>query len=216
MRSASSSSVQSTPTSTAKRSRSMSTPESAIFSLTRTLYCCSSTALAGGGGGDARFDEHALRGAHAGAELDVVAELGEHHLEPRQRGQDVERAEVAAVGDPHDPALELLLAAVGGDPEPAQGTGHLAAVDRVGQLHGGDDGRALVRVAVDVEADRAGAGARGAGEQVVARPHVLDALLSDHVERDVAPGEQRHRRRDGAVCPPPGPPRPAPTVEVAG
>src|SRR3954468_8468857 len=131
MRSASSSSDQSTPTSTAKRSRSMFTPESAIFSLTRTLYCCSSTVLARGGGGDARLDEHALGGRHAGAELDVVAELGEHHLEARQRGQDVEGAEVAAVGDPHDPPVELLLPAVGGDPELAQGTGHLAPVDRV-------------------------------------------------------------------------------------
>src|SRR3954469_3736000 len=117
MRSASSSSDQSTPRSTAKRSRSMSTPESAIFSLTRILYCCSSTALAGGGGGHAGLDEHALCGAHAGAQLDVVAELGEHHLQARERGQDVEGAEVAAVGDAQDLALQLLLAAVGGDPE---------------------------------------------------------------------------------------------------
>src|SRR3954454_3362658 len=165
MRSASSSSVQSTPTSTAKRSRSMFTPESAIFSLTRTLYCCSSTALAGGRGGDARLHEHALRGAHAGAELDVLAELGEHHLEARQRGQDVERAEVAAVRDPQDPPLELLLPAVRGDPELAQRAGDLAAVDRVRQLHRGDHARALISVAVDVEADRPSAGARGAAEQ---------------------------------------------------
>src|SRR3954447_25397182 len=200
MRSASSSSDQSTPTSTAKRSRSMFTPESAIFSLTRTLYCCSSTALAGGRGGDARLHEYALRGAHAGAELDVVAELGEHHLEPRERGQDVERAEVATVRDPQDPALELLLAAVGGDPELAQGTWDLAAVDRVGQLDGGDHGRALVRVAEDVQADRRGAGARGAAQQIVARPDVLDALFLDHVERNVEPEEERDGRREGAVA----------------
>src|SRR3954452_4407392 len=191
MRSASSSSDQSTPTSTAKRSRSMFTPESAIFSLTRTLYCCSSTALAGGRGGDAGLDEHALRGAHAGAELDVVAELREHHLEARERGQDVEGAEIAAVRDPQDLALELLLAAVGGDPELAQGAGDLAAVDGVRQLDGGDHGRALVGVAEDVEADRRGPGARGATQQVVARPHVLDALVLDHVEGDVEPEEER-------------------------
>src|SRR4051794_24617862 len=151
MRSASSSSDQSTPRSTAKRSRSMSTPESAIFSLTRILYCCSSTALAGGGGRDAGLDEHPLGRADARAELDVVSELGEHHLEARQRGQDVEGAEVTAVRDPQDPALELLLAAVGGDAELAQGAGHLATVDRLRQLDGGHHGRALVRVAVDVE-----------------------------------------------------------------
>src|SRR3954453_193976 len=105
MRPARSSADQSTPTSAAKRSRSMFTPESAIFSLTRTLYCCSSTALAGGRGGDARLEEHALGGADPGPELHVVAELGEDHLEAGQRGQDVERAEVAAVGDPQDLAL---------------------------------------------------------------------------------------------------------------
>src|SRR5829696_4217119 len=197
MRSASSSSDQSTPTSTAKRSRSMFTPESAIFSLTRTLYCCSSTVLAGGGGDDAGLDEHALRGADPRAELDLVAELREHHLEARQRGQDVEGAEVAAVGDPQDPALELLLAAVGGDAELAQRAGHLAAVDRVRQLDGRHDGGALVGVAVDVEPEAGGAGARGAGEEVVAAPDVLEALLGDHVERDVEAEEQRHGGREG-------------------
>src|SRR3954452_12727045 len=196
MRSASSSSDQSTPTSTAKRSRSMFTPESAIFSLTRTLYCCSSTALAGGRGGDARLDEHALGGADAGAELEVVAELGEHHLEARQRGQDVEGAEVAAVSDPQDLALELLLAPVGGDPELAQRAGHLAAVDRLRQLEGGDDGRALVGVAEDLEPDGGGPGARGASEQRVACEDVLQPLLLDHVQRDVEAEEQRDGRRE--------------------
>src|SRR5215210_9337759 len=200
MRSASSSSDQSTPTSTAKRSRSMSTPESAIFSLTRTLYCCSSTGLAGGGGDDAGLDEHLLRGADPGPELDLVAELREHHLEARQRGQDVEGAEVAAVGDPQDPALELLLAAVGGDAELAQRARDLAAVDRVRQLHGGDHGRALVGVAVDLQPDGGRAGAGRAGEQRVAGQDVLDALLADHVERDVEAEEQRHGGREGAVA----------------
>src|SRR5215210_4455248 len=200
MRSASSSSDQSTPMSTAKRSRSMATPESAIFSLTRTLYCCSSTALAGGRGRDARLDEHALRGADPGAELDVVPEPGEHHLEARERGEDVEGAEVAAVGDPQDLALELLLAAVGGDPELAQRAGHLAAVDRLGQLDRRDDRGALVRVAVDVEADRGGAGARGAREQRVAGEDVVEALLADHVECDVEAEEERDGRGERAVA----------------
>ena len=95
------------------------TPESAIFSLTRTLYCSVEHVLTPAAR-DAGLEEHALRGADAGAVLDLVAELGEHHLEPGQRGQDVEGAEVAAVGDPQDPALELVLAAVGGDAELAQ------------------------------------------------------------------------------------------------
>src|SRR3954451_2311138 len=136
MRSASSSSVQSTPTSTEKRSRSMFTPESAIFSLTRTLYCCSSTCLRRGR--DAGFDEDALGGADAGPVLDLVAELGERHLEPGQRRQDLEGAEVTAVGDPDDPALELVLAAVGGDAEPAMDARALTYVDRNRELGAGD------------------------------------------------------------------------------
>src|SRR3954451_16285412 len=198
MRSASSSSVQSTPRSTEKRWRSMFTPESAIFSLTRTLYCCSSKAL--GGCGDAGLDEHALRGADPGAVLDLVAELRERHLEPRERGQDVEGAEVAAVRDPDDPALELVLAAVGGDPKLAQGAGDLAAVDRVGQLDGGHDRAALVGVAEDLEPDRLGAGAGRAGQQLVAGEDVLQPLLEDHVERDVEAEEERHGGRERGVA----------------
>src|SRR3954471_18796272 len=174
MRSASSSSVQSTPTSTEKRSRSMFTPESAIFSLTRTLYCCSSTRLRRGR--DAGFDEDALGGADAGPVLDLVAELGERHLEPGQRRQDVEGAEVAAVGDPDDPALELVLTAVGGDAELAQRARDLAAVDRLRQLDRGHDRGALVRIAEQVEPDPRGTGARGAGEQVVAGEDVVQPL----------------------------------------
>ena len=58
--------------------------------------------------------------------------------------------------------------------------GDLAAVDVAGQLDRGHHGRALVRVAVEVEPERERAGARGAGEQVVARPDVLEPLLLDH------------------------------------
>src|SRR4051812_19819337 len=192
MRSASSSSVQSTPTSTEKRSRSMFTPESAIFSLTRTLYCCSSTRLRRGR--DAGFDEDALGGADAGPVLDLVAELGERHLEPGQRRQDVEGAEVAAVGDPDDPALELVLAAVGGDAELAQGARDLAAVDRIRELDGGDDRAALVGVAEDLQPDRLGAGAGGAGKQVVAGPNSSHSLPSATSSSAAAAGGRGRRR----------------------
>ena len=79
---------------------------------------------------DAGLEEDPLGGADAGAVLDLVAELGERDLEARQRREDVEGAEVAAVGDPQDLALEVVLAAVGGDAELAQRAGDLAAVDR--------------------------------------------------------------------------------------
>ena len=126
--------------------------------------------------------------------LDVVAELGEHHLDAAEAREDVERAEVAAVGDPEDLALQVVLAAVGGDAELAQGAGHLAAVDRARQLERGDDRGALVRVAVELEAEARDAGAGGAGEQVVAGEDVVQALLLDQVERDVERLEERHRR----------------------
>ena len=113
---------------------------------------------------------------------------------PLRLRQDVEGAEVAAVGDPQDLALQVVLAAVGGDAELSQGAGHLAAVDRARQLERGDDGGALVRVAVELEAEAGDAGAGGAGEQVVAGEDVVQALLLDQVERDVERLEERDRR----------------------
>ena len=43
--------------------------------------------------------------------------LREHHLQARERRHDVEGAEVAAVRDPQDLALQVVLPAVGRDPE---------------------------------------------------------------------------------------------------
>src|ERR687886_1873907 len=135
MRSASWPSSQSTPTSTAKCSRSRATPASAICSLTR-MRAVSVTRSCGPGRsrgrrrhGSAGLCEDALRRPHARPELDVVAELEQDLLEARERDDDVEGAEVPAVGDAQDAALEWPLAAVGGDPSLAQQPGHLAAVD---------------------------------------------------------------------------------------
>ena len=99
------------------------------------------------------------------------------HLQAGERREDVERAEVAAVGDADDLALELVLAAVGGDAELAQRARDLAAVDRLRQLDRGDDVRALVGVAEELEAERGDAGARGAGQQRVALEDVLEPLV---------------------------------------
>ena len=82
--------------------------------------------------GDARVGEDALRGRHARARLDLVAELPQRHLERRDRHDDVERAEVAAVGDAGDLALQLALPARDRDAElVAHQLRDLAAVDRV-------------------------------------------------------------------------------------
>src|SRR4051794_2202074 len=146
IRRASSSSSQSTPSSTSKpASRNSWTPESPIFSLTRTFM--RSTRLGRvrtsysrrRGDGHARLGEHALRGAHARPELQLVAELAERRLEPRDRDHDVERPEVAAVSDAGDLALEPALTA--GDRDAQAVThqlGHLGAVDAVGKLDRGD------------------------------------------------------------------------------
>ena len=112
--------LQSVPTSTSKRSRSM----------------------LDAGVGDLLRDEDAVaarsaRGAHAAAGTPASRKTrwaaptpapcstswpswASTISRPAQRREDVERAEVAAVGDPQDPALEVVLAAVGGDAELAQ------------------------------------------------------------------------------------------------
>ena len=120
----------------------MSTPASAIFSATRTRNGSVRVMPRP----DSGLEEYALGRADARPVVDLVAELGERDLETAERGQDVERAEVAAVGDPQDLALEVILAAVGGDPELAQRAGDLVAVHVGGQLERGDDRRALVGV----------------------------------------------------------------------
>ena len=122
------SSVQSAPRSTSKRSRSRSTPASAICSLTRMR---GRSVTRERWRRDAGFEERPLRGADACPLLDLVAELRERHLQARQRREDVEAAEVAAVRDADDLAGELRLAAVGGDAVAvAQDLRHLLAVDR--------------------------------------------------------------------------------------
>src|SRR5882724_1758490 len=74
------------------------------------------------------FDEHALGGGHAAAEIDAGAELREAHFHGRHRGHDVELAEVADVRDAEDLALEMVLTAGEADPHlVAQVLGELAA-----------------------------------------------------------------------------------------
>ena len=63
-------------------------------------------------------DQDLLRGGDGPAGLDVVAELGERHLEGRQGADHVELVGVAHVADPDDLALELVLPADGRDAEP--------------------------------------------------------------------------------------------------
>src|SRR3954464_3304296 len=150
MRRSSSPSSQPTPSSTSRpASRSSCTPDSPIFSLTRTFTS--------GRRRDrhARVEEDALRGGDAGPQLDLVAELAQRHLERGDRDHDVERAEVAAVGDARDLALQVALTARDRDAEAvAHELGHLGAVDRVGQRDRGDHVGALVAVAERVQLER--------------------------------------------------------------
>src|SRR5829696_5107109 len=134
MRRSSSPSSQSPPSSTSKpASRNSWTPESPIFSLTRTFTSGRRRNR------HARVDEDALGGGDARAQLELVAQLAQGHLQPRHRHEDVEGAEVAAVGDARDLALQVSLSARDRDAEavahqPRDG----GAVDRLGQRDRGD------------------------------------------------------------------------------
>src|SRR3954471_17157808 len=106
-------------TSTSKRSRRSATPVSAIFSLTRTFNAAGAVSPSGDRGGLRRAGagEDLLRARNARAEGDVGSQFVERHLEPRDRGQDGERAVRAAVRDARDLALQVPLAAGGRDAE---------------------------------------------------------------------------------------------------
>src|SRR5687768_8170163 len=160
MRRSSSPSPQSRPSSTSRpASRSSSTPDSPIFSLTRTF---TSRGLRGGHAG---LEEDALGGGHAGAQLDLVPELAHGHLERGDRDHDVERAEVAAVGDAGDLALQAPLPARDRDAEAvAHDLRDGGAVDRLRQLDRRDHVGVLVGLAEQVEVQRPGRLAGAAAE----------------------------------------------------
>src|SRR3954465_7589450 len=195
IRRSSSPSSQSTPSSTSKpASRSSWTPESPIFSLTRTF---TSGRLRDG---HARLEEDALGGRDAGAELELVAEVAQRHLERRDRDHDVEGPEVAAVGDARDLALQLALPA--GDRHAvavAHGLRHRGAVDRLGQLDRGHDVGVLVLGSEQLEVERPGGLARGAAEQPVALVDGVQSLLLDQPQGHVERHHQADGRREGRV-----------------
>src|SRR4051812_23119183 len=112
MRRSSSPSAQSIPSSTSSpASRSSCTPDTPIFSLTRTFTSGRRGHRQGG------VEEDALSRADSGAELELVPQLEQRHLQRRDRDHDVEGAEVAAVGDPRDLALQVALPAGDRDAE---------------------------------------------------------------------------------------------------
>src|SRR5215208_763419 len=134
MRRSSSPSSQSAPSSTSSpASRSSCTPVSPIFSLTRTFTSSRRRNR------HARLDEDALGGGDAGAQLELVAQLAQGHLQSGHRHDGVEGAEVAAVGDARDLALQVSLPARDRD---AEAVAHQLrdgrAVDRLGQRDRGD------------------------------------------------------------------------------
>src|SRR5215210_90182 len=181
MRRSSSAWSQSVPISTSSpASRSSCTPVSPIFSRSRTFTrSCVDC--------DARVREGALRGRHARTGLDLVAELPQRQLERRDRDKDVEGAEVPAVGDAGDLALEPALPARNGHAElvPHQ-LRDTATVDRLGKDHCGHDVRVVIGSAAEqLELERPGRLARGAPEQRVALVDLLVALALDHSEGHV-------------------------------
>ena len=145
------------------------TPESAIFSATRTRYGASSSARS------RRARERRRPRAKTRCAAPTPAPCStswpscvQHHLQARQRGEDVEGAEVAAVGDPQDRPLRWSWPPLAVMPSLRSAPGTLPPSMSLRQLDRGHDGRALVRVAEELEAERGDAGAGGAGEQRVA------------------------------------------------
>src|SRR5829696_6336657 len=195
MRRSSSGWSQSVPISTSSpASRSSCTPESPIFSLTRTFTRSRVDC-------DARVGEHALRGRHARAQLYLVAELPQRHLERRDRHDDVEGAEVAAVGDAGDLALQLALPARDGYAEPVpHQLGDTATVDRVGKDHCGHNvGVVVRRSAEQLEVEPPGRLACGASEQRVPLEDLIETLALDHSESHVERLDESDRRGERAV-----------------
>src|SRR5215208_424368 len=178
MRRSSSPSSQSMPSSTSKpASRSNSTPESPIFSLTRTFTSGRRRNR------HASLEEHTLRGGDARAELDVVAEIVEGHFQSGDGDDDVEGAEVAAVSDARDLALQVSLAA--GDRD-AESVAHElrdgCAVDRLRQCDRRDDVRVIVDLAEGVQLESAGRLTCRATEQAVAVVDGVEPLPIDQAE----------------------------------
>ena len=132
--------------------------------------------------------------------LDVVAEVGQRHLQAGDGGEDVEGPEVAAVGDAADLALEPRLPT--GDRDPvavAHRRRHLGAVDALREPDGGADVGVLVLSAEQLEVERLDGGAGGAAQQAMALEHLLEALLLDQAERHVERLDEADRGREGAV-----------------
>ena len=68
-----------------------------------------------------------------------------------------------------------------------------------GVAHGGDDGAAVLVGREELEAHRLRARAAGAAETDVPVERSLEAFLEQQPERDVEPGDERHRRRERRV-----------------
>ena len=196
MRRSSSPSSQSMPSSTSRpASRSSCTPDSPIFSLTRTFRRQAGERNRH----HARVEEDALGSSDAGSQLELVAELEQRHLQRGDRHDDVEGAEVAAVGDARDLALQPALARPRsvmpkrsrislGTLAPSIESGSAIAVTTL----------ALSSASPSVSRSSAASGlARGAAEQAVALVDRLEALFLDQPEGDVERADQPDRGREG-------------------
>src|SRR5665647_1373031 len=140
-----SSASHSVPTSTWKPCSSRNVmPSGASFSLTRTFFLSvipsPRSQLHGA------LHEHLFGGGRGGAELDVVAQLRQHHLDRAQAHDDVAVAEVAAVAEAEDLALERPLAT--GQPDAPLVACQLAARAAV-KVPAGIDGGKMGKLARD-------------------------------------------------------------------
>ena len=143
-------------------------------------------------------DQDLLGGRDGPARLDVVAELGERHLEGRQRADHVELVGVAHVADPDDLSLELVLPADRRDAEPlGQLVADLTLLEAVGNAEGR---QALGRPrAEELEPERLNAGLARFAHPAMALPDVFEPLFLDPPQGGSQRQDQRVCRRVGRV-----------------
>src|SRR3989304_1018446 len=137
--------------------------------------------------------QYFLRLSQARAELHRVAQALQDHLDPGDRGDDIERVRVSQVRDAEDLALKLVLAARAGYPVfHAQ-----VLIDRLA-VHAcrGLDGRERIArtfLGEEPEPERRCRRAGRSREPIRALEHVLKPLILEHFDAGVQADDERHR-----------------------
>src|SRR5450759_1132951 len=154
-------------TSTSNSRLSSAMPLSAICSATSTFIAMSLLP-----------HEDGFGGLDAAAALELISQLGERHLERRERDDDVEVAEVAQVAHPEDAPGVVVLASSDRDAVLVlHDLDELLAVDALGHPHGGDGAAAALGRCEQLHAERLTTTPGGLREPGVTGDDTLDLSL---------------------------------------